>query len=189
MIFMLPEISEVKKRRKNLGLSQKQLANAVGVSQSAIAKLESGKINPSYELMRSILDFLSSSERRSEATAKDLMNPKVITCSSKESVFNAVKLMQLNGISQLPIVEGDKIVGGLSEKSILRKIASVGDRLDAASVSVEEFMDEPFPQIPENAPLSSFSSLLQYSQAVLVMRKEKIVGIITRFDLLKTLTK
>ncbi|MCK4496763.1 MAG: helix-turn-helix domain-containing protein, partial [Candidatus Aenigmarchaeota archaeon] len=45
---MLPEIKSIKNRRKLLGLTQKDLAKQAGVSQSFIAKMESGRINPSY---------------------------------------------------------------------------------------------------------------------------------------------
>ena len=41
-------IDRISKIRKQLGLTQIQLANLAGVSQSLIAKLESGRIDPSY---------------------------------------------------------------------------------------------------------------------------------------------
>jgi len=41
---MLPPIEEIAKKRRILGLTQKQLAKLAGVSQSLIAKLESQKI-------------------------------------------------------------------------------------------------------------------------------------------------
>ena len=37
---MLPSIEELRKMRKNLGISQKELARISGVSQSYIARLE-----------------------------------------------------------------------------------------------------------------------------------------------------
>ncbi|MCL4326775.1 MAG: helix-turn-helix domain-containing protein, partial [Candidatus Thermoplasmatota archaeon] len=39
---MFPTIEELKKMRKNLGISQKELASVSGVSQSYIARLEKG---------------------------------------------------------------------------------------------------------------------------------------------------
>ena len=42
---MLPAIDIIPDRRRKLGLTQNQLADMAGVSQSYIAKLEAGKIN------------------------------------------------------------------------------------------------------------------------------------------------
>ena len=40
---MLPSLDEIAKKRKMLGLTQKELARMAGVSQSSIAKIESGE--------------------------------------------------------------------------------------------------------------------------------------------------
>jgi predicted transcriptional regulator len=44
-----------------LGLTQGQLAKIAGVSQSFIAKIESGKIDPSYSKVKTIFDVLDLS--------------------------------------------------------------------------------------------------------------------------------
>jgi predicted transcriptional regulator len=48
-------------------------------------------------------------------------------------------------------------------------------------------MEEAFPQVDEDAPLSLISSLLQVYSAVLVSKKGTAVGIITKADLLRIL--
>ena len=55
---MLPKLEEIGRRRRLLALSQKQLANLSGVSQSMIAKIESGRISPSYLKTKAIFDIL-----------------------------------------------------------------------------------------------------------------------------------
>jgi predicted transcriptional regulator len=52
---------------------------------------------------------------------------------------------------------------------------------------VEEIMEEAPPQIDENAPLPLVSSLLHFYPAVLVTKKGKVVGIITKADLFKVI--
>ena len=47
---MFPNISEIKKRRKKLEITQTQLAVHANVSQSMIAKIESNMIEPSYAI-------------------------------------------------------------------------------------------------------------------------------------------
>jgi len=67
---MLPKIEEIERRRKSLGLGQKQLAKMVDVSQSMIAKIETGRINPSYIKTKAIFDLLESLERKREIKVK-----------------------------------------------------------------------------------------------------------------------
>ena len=53
------------------------------------------------------------------------------------------------------------------------------------SMKIEKIMDLPFPQLDENTPIDPIKSLLHYYQAVLTMKKDKIIGIICKSDLLK----
>jgi predicted transcriptional regulator len=46
-------------------------------------------------------------------------------------------------------------------------------------------MEEAFPQINEDAPLTLITSLLQTYPAVLVSKKGNVIGIITKADLLR----
>ena len=48
-------------------------------------------------------------------------------------------------------------------------------------------MEQPFPQINENTPIKPIRQLLEFYQAVLVLRKNRPMGIITKADLLKTI--
>src|SRR5208282_3870818 len=68
---MLPSIEEIGRRRRLLALSQKELANSLGVSQSMIAKIESGRISPSYLKTKAIFDMLEGLERKNEVKAKE----------------------------------------------------------------------------------------------------------------------
>ena len=53
------ELNDIARLRKQLGLTQPELAQLSGVSQSLIAKLEAGKIEPSYTKVKSIIDTLT----------------------------------------------------------------------------------------------------------------------------------
>jgi len=56
-----------------------------------------------------------------------------------------------------------------------------------SALPAEDIMEEAFPQVTEDAPLSLISNLLQTYPAVLVSKKGEIVGIITKADLLRVL--
>lgn len=48
------EPGEILKKRKQLGLTQTELARKAGTSQVNISKIEKGTINPSYEMLEKI---------------------------------------------------------------------------------------------------------------------------------------
>jgi predicted transcriptional regulator len=185
---MLPSLKEIELKRKSLGLNQKQLAKLAGVSQSFIAKIESGKINPSYEKAKMIFDILESLERQREVKVEQIMHKEVAGVDKKDSVAKAARLMSETGYSQLPVFnEEKKVVGSVTEKTILDQIVKSKDPKELSNLPVEEIMENAFPTIDEKSPIEAASFLLQYSPAVLVVSKGEVVGIVTKADLLKTL--
>ena len=54
-----------------------------------------------------------------------------------------------------------------------------------ACKEVGAMMEEPFPAVRNDTPVTALSSLLRFYPAVIVSKKGKPVGIITRSDLLK----
>ena len=185
---MLPALEIIPNRRRKLGLTQSQLANMAGVSQSYIAKLEAGKIEPSYIKVKAIFESLDKLERKKEVQASEIMNKNIVGIDASSTINEAVEKMRDHGYSQLPVMEGDKPIGGLSERTVLEKILNPSDEINPSSLKVREIMEESFPQVADDAPLTLLSSLLKYYPAVLVQNKGNIVGIITKADLLGTLS-
>jgi len=184
---MLPELDEIGKRRRRLGLKQAELARIVGVSQSFIAKLESGKIDPAYTKVRAIFDVLEHLEAKIKIQEEKVVPNQVIGVQKDELISKVIKLMREYGYSQIPVFDGKQAVGSISEKTILHQIIYGKDLAQISKLPAEAIMEEPFPQISEEAPLSLISSLLQTYSAVLVFKKGEIIGIITKADLLRIL--
>ncbi len=182
---MLPSHEEIATKRRMLGLKQKELAKLAGVSQSLIAKLESGKIDSSYTKVKAIFDAMKKLEVKMEIQAGKILHNRVVGTQKNESVSKAVRLMMDHGYSQLPVFDGEHAVGSISEKTILSQVLTGKDLAQVSTLSIEEIMDEAFPQVGEDAPLSLVSGLLQVYPAVLVSKKGKVVGIMTRADLFK----
>jgi len=184
---MLPGLDEIPRRRKLLSMSQKQLANFAGVSQSMIAKIENRNISPSYTKTKAIFDTLESLERRNETKAKDICHGKVVSVQSHEPVSRAVHLMRETGFSQLPVLNEGQVVGSVTEKTILQKLVSSPKPDHVAKKEIETIMDDAFPTVNEFTPVSMVSTLLQYEPAVLVSRRGHVLGIVTKADLLKVI--
>jgi cystathionine beta-synthase len=113
---------------------------------------------------------------------KESETPGVVSTSPGAPVRQALGLMTLHDVSQLPVMEGDNCVGSVSDWSLSQKSLENPKLLDA---TVSEIMDSPFPMISADQPIESVVKLLSKSNpAVLVRRDGVIEGIVTRSDML-----
>ena len=184
---MLPTLKEIAQRRRALGLKQGELAKFAGVSQSLIAKLESGRIDSSYTKVKKIFEVLERLEVRTKAETEKLLNKEIVSIQKNESVSKVVELMKKHGYSQIPVFDGKQSVGSISEKTILNQILSGTDFSQLSTLLIQDIMEEAFPQVDGDAPLSLISNLLRVYSAVLVSKQGIPVGIITKADLLRIL--
>jgi predicted transcriptional regulator len=181
----LPELETIKNIRRQIGVNQTELAKAAKVSQSLIARIESGKVDPSYGKVKKILSALEKIGKGKILTAIDIMNKKVVAITSNASIRDAASIMKRKNISQMPVIDNDVVVGSISEKNIIEKISSEESIDNISLIAVKEIMKDAFPQVDKDSMLSIISIMLEYYPAVLVTDKGKIKGIITKADLLK----
>ena len=183
---MLPSLDEVPRKRRELHLTQSKLAELAGVSQSIVAKIESGSVDPSYSIMKRLVEAL---ERQSVQTSRplvsEIMSRPVLSVSKTQFVKEAVDLMRKRGFSQLPVFEGNRSVGSISEKTILDRAAR-GEPLESVlNYRVRDIMDSPLPLINDDMPLDMVLGLLQGNYGVLITKGENTIGILTKSDILK----
>lgn len=179
--MLLPELGIIKKRRKELNLSQKQLAKQAEVSQSLIAKIEAGNIEASYSKIRRIIETLDRLSEKEEKKCSEIMNEKLISVKENELVEKAVRLMKKHQISQLPVIKGGQAVGSISESTILKELENK-EQKSLFKQRVKEIMEESFPTVARETPVKSIIPLLKNNPAVLVVEKGRIKGIITKVD-------
>ncbi|HII54423.1 transcriptional regulator [Candidatus Micrarchaeota archaeon CG08_land_8_20_14_0_20_49_17] len=184
---MLPDLTDIQKRRLRLGLKQAELAKYSAVSQSLIAKIESGKIDPGYSKIRSVLETLEVLENRTSHKVEDIMSKSIIHVAPATSVSHTVELLRKHGISQLPVITStNQIVGSITEDGLLHRFSQEPGR-DWKATAVEAVMGQPFPTVKIGIPTSAITPLLHTDSAVIVVDKGKYVGIVTKADLLKTI--
>jgi predicted transcriptional regulator len=181
------EPNEVEKFRKEANLTQKELARLCKVSQSFIAKLERGEVDPTYSKMKTLSEILLSRILDKSRKVSEIMTRNVIFARRDERVKDVVKKMADYGISQLPVIEEGKVIGSITEQNIIERIAKGADERKVMNDKVENYIGPPFPIVPNNAPISLLFYILSYYQAVLVMTNGKIEGIVTKADLLTRL--
>jgi len=109
--------------------------------------------------------------------------PSVISVGPGASVRQALGLMALHDVSQLPVMDGANCVGSVSDWSLSQKSLENPKLLDA---TVSDIMDSPFPVVAGDQPVDSVVKLLSKSNpAVLVRENGKVQGIVTRSDMLR----
>ena len=174
---MIFDITKLKEIRTKLGITQKHFAQIAGVSQSLIAKIESGRIDPSYSNVVKIEQAIELLRKKKEKEAREIMTKKAITASPGEKIEKIIKIMTKHKISQVPIVEKGNIIGLVTEGSILEK---------KGKTASENMIESP-PTVSGNAKISVIRALLEFYPIVVVKEKDKLSGVITKADLIKNI--
>lgn len=182
--MFFPNLSEIKQRRKNLNLTQNQLAEKTKTSQSLIAKIESEKVEPSYKIIKNIFSKIEELEHNKEEKCEVLMNKKPISIYLNKTVKDSVELMKKSFVSQLPVFDNKRLVGNISETTIYNKIMEGENKNLLFQKKVKEVMENPLPTLPKETPKSIALPLLKTNSAILLTERDKIVGILTKEDLL-----
>lgn len=181
-MLSLPTPQDIRAQRVRLGLTQEQLADAAGVSQSLVARIELGEVDPSYSTLKAIVQALNRVERR-EVTLEDLMNTEVVSVGPAETIRDAAETMRERGFSQLPVLDEGVPVGSVSERDIVHALNET-ERDDLAGDEVRTLMGAPFPALDPDEPLDVAIRMLEDRPALLVMRGGRVVGLLTKNDLL-----
>ncbi len=171
----LPTPQDLRERRTDLGLTQRELAERAEVSQPLIARIEGGDVDPRLSTLRRIVESLEAAEGE-VIRAESLMHETVVSVSPDDPVSLAVERMQEEGYSQLPVIENGVPVGSISDSDVIHAGEEVGEK------PVRAIMSESFPTISPDTVLSEIRSLLEYYKAVMVTKDGTTVGIITQAD-------
>ena len=132
--------------------------------------------------------FLDESSRLSVKEVVSLRHRanEMVFVSPVESLGDAIAKMTEFGISQVPVLEDNGIVGSLTETSILNRLIESPESRDE---QVQNMMGDPFPVVSETLHIEDLTSYLDQSPgAVLVKEQESgSYQIITRSDLISAL--
>jgi cystathionine beta-synthase len=106
----------------------------------------------------------------------------LVSVAPGASVRQALSLMSLHDVSQLPVMDGRNCVGSVSESAL--SVRGLED-VKVLEQTVSDTMDTPFPVVEAEHPMDAIVKLLSKSNpAVLVREGGEILGIVTRSDML-----
>jgi cystathionine beta-synthase len=118
-------------------------------------------------------------------TRKDGDTPSVVSIASGATVRQALRLMTLHDVSQLPVMDGDSCVGSVSDWSLSARSLENTKLLDA---TVSDIMEAPFPVVESTQSVDAIAKLLSKANpAVLVRSGGRLAGIVTRSDVLQVM--
>lgn len=146
--------------------------------------------------------------------AKDIMTKDVISVRPEEKVENAAKILLDNKISGIPVVdEHNHVIGIITEKDLMVKASELkvpfyltlfdsiiflenpirfnNDLKKYTASDVKEAMTEKVYSVEEDTPVSEVVAMMQKRRInrVPVLRHGKLIGIISRNDILKAMVE
>jgi len=111
--------------------------------------------------------------------------PALVSVPPAAQVRQALNLMATWSVSQIPVVDEDKCVGGLTESGLMTRALAQPAVLDRP---VREVMEGPFPVVDAACPSDRVAPMLtRENPATLVQKDGKLIGIVSRYDLLQQL--
>jgi len=95
-----------------------------------------------------------------------------------------VKYMRKYEISQVLVVENDKLIGYVSESDVLDAFTK-----GKKNIKAKDIMEDSPPTITKNASMAVVSDILKFYPIVVVVEQGKMLGVITKADILKRVYK
>jgi cystathionine beta-synthase len=130
-------------------------------------------------------------ERASHGDLRDLIarpfeSHDTVTIGPDEPLANAYTRMKLYDVSQLPVIEDDRLVGILDESDVLLAVAESSRRFKDP---VREAMVTDLTEIDVHAPVTELMPIFERDFVAIVKDGEHFLGLITRVDLLHYLRR
>ncbi len=130
-----------------------------------------------------------ASERVSVAqllASKGRAAPPLVSVNPSAPVRMALSAITTHNVSQLPVILDGECIGSVAEAELM---ACVLEDPEVLGGSVDEVMEPPFPVVDSVLPVERLTSLLTRTNAAVLVRTEgEITGIVTRYDLIQSLT-
>jgi predicted transcriptional regulator len=178
----IPSGKQLKRCRKSLGLTQTELSELCGISQSVIAKVENESVDARASTLKKIVGALNREEFPNQPhTVNDIMVEELITLSPGDTIQSAIDKMIGGSVSQLPVISSSgSPVGLVSEASLLTRGAQT-------TGSVRSVMQANAVVANHDLSISEARELLTTEEALLITKNGRLVGLVSRMDMVRAL--
>ena len=136
---------------------------------------ENGFLTPDRVTVKYVLEHKAVNVRR------------LVAITPTTSVREALAFFRQHDISQLPVIDKGKPVGTVTDNDLLSGVLADNTKLDA---KVSDIMKPPYPIIGSASPVEHAIDFLKAKDAaVLIEEDKKMIGILTRYDVIEYLTR
>lgn len=109
-----------------------------------------------------------------------------ISAQANQSIRAVLQTMKANDLSQLPVLNGQEIVGSVTESTILDFMLDAGNNSD--TTEVKEIMSEPFPEVSPSLPFNQLNHYINRKNPAVVCKNENGEWrIVTKYDIIQAL--
>jgi len=117
-----------------------------------------------------------------DMTVAEIVSGSVPSLSPESSVLDAGKIMSENHIKRMPVTDGEKLVGVITQTDLVRTLTAYGMWRE-----VSEIMNSDIASIQQDSTAADAAKIMSDRgiSCVVVLDKEKVVGVLTERDLLK----
>jgi cystathionine beta-synthase len=109
---------------------------------------------------------------------------QVVSAAPSDTLLNAYGRMRLYDVSQLPVLDGLRIVGIIDESDILLAVYNHPERFPAP---VSEFMTSRLEIVPPSAGLEELMPIFRADRVAIVVGEDGFQGLITKVDVINHL--
>jgi cystathionine beta-synthase len=110
----------------------------------------------------------------------------VVTVKPDDTLLTAYGRFKLHDVSQLPVVDGDRIVGIVDESDVLLDVSRDPARF---SDLVSGVMSTRLETVPPDAPIERLLKIFEHEHVPIVVANGRFVGLVTRIDVLNYLRR
>jgi len=123
-------------------------------------------------------------------TARDIIASKtkdeLITITTGQKISEAIMLMTMNDIDQVPVTKNGLIIGSITQHKIFSKLL---EDQDFKSAAVESVLDKPLTEVNADITLERLSTLINRDNPAVLAIDGDRRHIITQYDVIKALGK
>jgi len=190
----IPQLTEIKKLREELNLSQRQLAKQCDIPSSFLSMIENQKNNtkPSYDVLVRIFQELDGESQKNLGkltTADKICKTNLTSARKSDYAEDIIKIMHEKDFSQIPVLDGGGCIGMVTENSLM-KFLQERTHKPLTTTRVKDVMDTPPIVIDISTKVTeNILSLFNDSKCLLVSDNAKIMGLITKIDAIRGLMK
>ncbi len=127
-------------------------------------------------------------------TVRDIMSKGPVTLKPDDVLYLADEVMGLGRIRHLPVVEGERVVGILSQRDLFHSALAVAlgmkpkeKKETLKAIRIRDVMKQPVISVPPGTGVKEAARMMIEKKigCLAVVEKESLVGLITETDILR----